>query len=316
MRAVLTGTGVVAPQGISNLDPLWLADGSDVPAEGYLVEGFDLKNYLSTVTSYIDRCSALGMAASKLALDDAGVPNTDARTGDWGLGYATAWGCLDSMALFFAKVAKKPKFAPPLIFSHSYANSPSSVICIEFGLCGVGATFSEGATGALTALGWARDRLERTKGSEVGGMLIAASDALSRPLRLHYAGSGRILGEAGGAVALELDEQVIARGGDFFAAVAGWGSARGDGALERAVSAALDEAGCGAEDLAGAWGGEELAALVGCPVSQVDKLAGWCGPAGSLLALDALKSAAQGYYIVAAEDPSGASVVLALERDR
>jgi len=314
MRAVLTGSGVIAPQGISELETLELPDGSNVPARGYRVQDFDLKSYVATVTSYVDRCSALGLAAGKLALDDAGVPEKDARSGDWGLAYATAWGCLDSMALFFEKVARKPKFAPPLVFSHSYANSPASLICIEFGLCGVGATFSEGATGALTALGWARDRLERTGGSEVGGMLIAASDALSKPLRLHYASSELVLGEAGAGATLELEDAVIARGGNFFAAVCGWGSARGDEALERAVGAALTEAGCDAQELAGAWGGESLSELVGCSGSSIDESAGWCGPAGSLLSIDALKAAVPGRYLVTAEDPSGTAVAVALER--
>ncbi|MHC4915515.1 MAG: hypothetical protein ACYTGB_08485, partial [Planctomycetota bacterium] len=214
MRAVITGTGSVAPGGPVELEALQGPGGEAPAARGYPVQGFSLKDHIPTVTSYVDRCSALGMAAAKLALEDAGRLEPESRGREWGLVYATHWGCLDSMELFFAKVAKKPRFAPPLVFSHAYANSPSSIICIEFALSGVGATFSEGVTGAITALGWGRDRLERTGGAENAGFLICASDSLSGAVRRHLAEGGAAPGEAGAAVALELEEAAGARGAD------------------------------------------------------------------------------------------------------
>ncbi len=316
MRAVITGTGAVAPQGSSQLEPLELPGGGQAPACGFPVTGFNLKDYIPTVTSYVDRCSALALAASKLALESAGRLERDSRGGDWGLAYATAWGCLDSMELFFAKVAKKPKFAPPLVFSHSYANSPASLVCIEFGLSGTGATFSEGATGAITGLGWARDRLERTSGSEVKGVLIAASDSLSKALRRHHAASGTALGEAGAAVTLELEDAAKQRGADVLARVLGWGSARGAGALDRATRLALDEAGVKTGALAGVYCdlpvGEVTAPSI--PRQDVKEKAGECGPAAALLALAEISCAPAGNYLVAARDPAGNAAALIVER--
>lgn len=316
MRAVITGTAAVAPQGPVQLEPLELPGGGQAPASGFAITDFNLKEYIPTVTSYVDRCSGLALAASKLALESAGRLERDSRGGDWGLAYATAWGCLDSMELFFAKVAEKPRFAPPLIFSHSYANSPSSLVCIEFGLSGTGATFSEGATGAITALGWARDRLVRTSGSEVEGVLVSASDSLSKALRRHHAGSGTALGEAGAAVTLELEDAAKKRGVDILARVLGWGSARGEGALDRAVRLALAEAGVKAGELAGVYSDASVNEVTGSSVPRKDvkEKAGECGPAAALLALADISSAPAGNYLVAALDPAGNAAALVVER--
>jgi 3-oxoacyl-(acyl-carrier-protein) synthase len=313
MRAVITGTGAVAPRGPSQLEPLQLADGSEAPVTGFPVEGFNLKDHIPTVTSYVDRCSALGLAASKLALEAAGALERDSRSGDWGLAFATAWGCLDSMELFFAKVAEKPKFAPPLVFSHCYANSPTSMICIEFGLPGTGATFSEGATGAITALGWARDRLLRTGGSELEGVLVTASDSLSAALRRHFAASGRLAGEAGAAVTLEPEESARKRGAAPLAAVLGWGSAFGGGALERATDAAITEAGLSPADLNGCHG-PAAEVLADVPRTDLAERCGQCGPAAALLAAAEVCAAPAGNYLITARDPAGNAAALILER--
>jgi 3-oxoacyl-[acyl-carrier-protein] synthase II len=314
MRSVLTGTGCVLPQGISELEPLEVPGGGAALDQGFVVKDFVLKDYIPTVTSYVDRCSALAMAAARLALDDAGIDAEQARSGDWGLAYATAWGCLDSMELFFAKVAKNPKFASPLIFSHAYANSPSSLVCIEFGLSGPGATFCEGETGALTALGWARDRLERTRGSECCGMLIAASDALSAGRRRHYAASGETLGEAGVAITLELEDAARSRGAEPFAVVRGWGSALGDDAAARAVRLAMQEAEVACGQLAAAFGSAELTEVTGCEMSVLAEDAGLCGPGGALLAVSRTRGMPHGKYLVVAEDPCGSAVAVVIER--
>lgn len=345
-RVVITGTGAVAPEGVAALEPLELPGGGSAPPFGCPVRGFDLKRYLPTVISYLDRCSALALAAVKLALDDAGAPPPPQRRGDWGLAYATAWGCLDSMELFFAKVAAgQARFAPPLIFSHSYANTPASLACIEFGLGGAGATFSQGACGALAALGWARDRLLRSGGAESPGIVVAASDALSKALRRHLAAAGElspygrlapfdpdsagtVAGEAGAAVTLEPESAAAARGARALAAVRGWGAAAGAepaGNLERAARAALAEAGAAPADLAAvhadASGRPELdaaeaAALdraVGrdAPRRTVKSAAGECGPAAALLALAQVCSdPAPGARLVTALDRSGAAALV------
>lgn len=317
-RAVITATGVVVPNGPAPLEPLHLPGGGEAPAVGCPVQGFDLKKYVPTVTSYIDRCSALALAASKLALESADVLDRAKRSGDWGLAYATAWGCLDSMELFFAKVAAgQVQFAPPLIFSHSYANTPSSLACIEFGLTGSGATFSQGATGAIVALGWARDRLVRTGGSESAGVLVAASDSLSKAVRRLLAAGGVVPGEAGAAVTVELDSAAAARGGRPLAAVLGWSAAvaskqKPEAALAQAVRAALAEADVSADLLRAVYAERSALPEFGAaPRRALAGRIGECGPAAGLVALAEICAAPEpGPHLVTALDASGAAALV------
>jgi len=363
--AVITGTGIVAPSGVVSIEPLTLPDGRPVPPFGCPVQNLDVKKHLPSIISYVDRCSALVLVAVKLALDSAKVapkspappstsnPPPSTPSPLWGLAYSSAWGCLDSMELFFAKVAAgQAKFAPPLVFSNSYVNTPSSLACIEFGLSGPGATFSQGAAGAVVALGWARDRLVRTGGSECAGFVAAASDSLSKALRRHYAAAGElsadgslapldpksagtVLGEAGAALTVELEAAARARGAAPLAALLGWGSAVGRDprkALAQAVKAALAEAAAspkaecrmpivavysdasGRPDLDRA----EAAALdetlgSAVPRKTVKSRTGECGPAASLVSAAEGCAAAPGKYLVTALDRSGAAALL-LER--
>jgi hypothetical protein len=315
MRAVITGAGAIAPAARVRLEPLELPAGKAASAEGFAATDFDLKKHIGTVTSYLDRCTALGLAAVKLALDAAGAADAAQRPADWGLAYATAWGCLDSMELFFTKVAQNPRFAPPLIFTHAYVNSPSSAICIEFGLRGTGATFSEGDTGAITALGWSRDRLLRTAGREVGGVVVAASDALGHARRMLLSAEGDSLGEAGVALTVELDDAAGKRGARPLAVVAGWASCCGPEALSRAAGLALAEAGVAAPGLAGCWSSEPASAgTTGVVCRDLWAAAGHCGPAGALLAIREILTAPPGHYLVAALDRSGGAAAAIIER--
>jgi len=240
--------------------------------------------------------------------------------------------------------AGQAKFAPPLVFSHAYVNTPSSLVCIEFGLSGPGTTFSQGASGALVALGLSRDRLVRTAGRECAGVLVAASDSLSKALRRHYAAAGElsadgrlapfdagspgtVLGEAGAAVTLELEAAARARGAAPFAAVLGWSSAAGaapEQNLARAVRQAAAEAGVEGRNLRAVFAdasgrraldAAESAALdatvgASAPRRTVKAKAGECGPAAGLLALAELRAELAGPFLVTALDASGAAALV------
>ncbi len=107
---------------------------------------FDLKNYLATPKTYLDRASALALAGCALALQNAGLVGPfDA---DFGIALGTRFGALETMRGFEAALAEKgAKGVSPLLFSHSYFNSPISVCAIEWGLKGWHGTFcGENAT--------------------------------------------------------------------------------------------------------------------------------------------------------------------------
>jgi 3-oxoacyl-[acyl-carrier-protein] synthase II len=201
---------------------------------------FDLARHVPSVRSYVDRTSALALAAAKAALEDAGVLDEGGRGGrEAGLAYGTEWGCLDSMELFYAKLEKSPRFAPPLPFSHSYANSPASVLAIEFRLRGHHVVYSTGRTSGAWALLGGADAVALGRTALVA---CAASDSFSRAAFRHYLAAGKllpdgvkdprrdaegrfILGEGGACLVLEEERAARARGADVKAALAGSGVA-------------------------------------------------------------------------------------------
>ncbi len=96
---------------------------------------FDLKTYLATPKTYLDRASALALAGCALALKNAGLQGPfDA---DFGIALGTQFGAVETMRGFEATLAEKgAKSVSPLLFSHSYFNSPISLCAIEWGLKG------------------------------------------------------------------------------------------------------------------------------------------------------------------------------------
>ncbi|MHC5054917.1 MAG: beta-ketoacyl synthase N-terminal-like domain-containing protein [Planctomycetota bacterium] len=281
-RAVITGSGAVSAAGEA---PATLAAALDSgaplvseitafetepgePTRAVEIAEFDLSRHVPSVKSYIDRTSALALAAAKLALEDASLADDAARRGEVGLAFGTQWGCLDSMDLFYAKLAGgKPRFAPPLPFSHSYANSPASVLAIGLRLRGHHIVYSTGrASGAWTILGGA-DAVEL---GETDAVACVAADSLSRAAFRHYFSRGELLpddvaspdedargrfllGEGAGAVVIEEASAASARGAKALAQVLGSGVATGADALcatEDAVRAALLRAGLEPGDVA------------------------------------------------------------------
>lgn len=106
---------------------------------------FDLKSYLATPKTYLDRASALALAGCALALQNAMLQGPfDA---DFGIALGTRFGAVETMRGFEAILAEKgAKAVSPLLFSHSYFNSPISLCAIEWGLKGWHGTFcGEGA---------------------------------------------------------------------------------------------------------------------------------------------------------------------------
>lgn len=191
------------------------------PTWGYEVLDLNLETELPNVKSYLDRTSALALVAGKRALTDAGLIDREKRpTGlDIGCAFGTMMGCLDAMGIFWTKVkTSNPKFAQPLIFTHGYANSPSSLLCIEHGLRGPAATFSGERLAGAEALMFAYDQIASGAGE---AMLVCASESLTQAVWNHFYSSGQlkteskdgtILGEGAIALVLESEDSAKARG--------------------------------------------------------------------------------------------------------
>lgn len=197
MSAVyISASSVVSPIGIGEEFPPALLSGESaiLPSERFGKElgeviDFDLSEYLKTVRTYIDRTSAFALACVSL------LPSADAA-----LSLGTEWGCMESLQLFSDKlIGGNPKFVPPLIFTHSYANAPNSLIAIEFGSRQFNVCISCGSTSGLQALVYALSQveLERCERIIAGGV-----DTLSEPLVKCEARRSVPLGEGAGFVLL------------------------------------------------------------------------------------------------------------------
>ena len=270
-RAVVTGVGVISAAGedaaalhkaldsgapiISEITAFETERGE--PTRAAEIVEFDLARHVPSVKSYIDRTSALALAAAKFALGAASLADEGTRSGEVGLAFGTRWGCLDSMELFYAKLAGgNPRFAPPLPFSHSYANSAASVLAIELRLRGHHVVYSTGRVSGAWALTGGADAIEL---GEAEAIVCVAADSLSRAAFRHYHSRGELLpddvasadedeqgrfllGEGAGALVIEEASAASARGAEVLARVMGTGIASGDDAVsatEDAVRAAL-----------------------------------------------------------------------------
>ncbi len=123
----------------------------------FSIPDFDLKDYPVAPKTYLDRASALALAACGLALQNAGLrgPLGD----EFGLCIGTQFGCVQTMGAFESKLSEAgAKTVSPLLFSHSGFNAPAAIISIEWGLRGHHAPFC-GARAGLDAVEAARDAL-------------------------------------------------------------------------------------------------------------------------------------------------------------
>ena len=129
-----------------------------LPPEGqFSIPDFALNNYPVAPKTYLDRASALSLAACGLALQNA---NLSGPLGDnFGVCIGTQFGAVQTMAGFESKLAEAgAKTVSPLLFSHSGFNAPAAIISIEWGIRGHHAPFC-GARAGLDAVEAARDVL-------------------------------------------------------------------------------------------------------------------------------------------------------------
>ena len=245
-RVVVTGTGWQAPPSLEALltshappappeiTAFEIAEG--LPTWGFEVLDLGLERELPHIKSFVDRTSALALVAAKRALADAGLPQSASAWGEntaslppIGCAYGTMLGCLEAMGIFWHKVKNSnPKFAQPLPFTHGYANSPSSLMCIEFGLRGAAATFSGERLAGFEALLFAFDQIA-SGAAEI--ILAGASDSLTPAAHSHLYASGQlsatgtwdngtIPGEGAAMLVLESLQSAQRRGARIYAEVA------------------------------------------------------------------------------------------------
>ncbi len=187
-RIVITGLGVVAPNGIgkdefwnncfagvSGIKPITLFDVSNYRCRyAGEISDFDPAKYLGPKgLRNLDRTTLLSLVAAKLAIEDAKLEITDENRNDIGVVLGSTMGSVHSISEFDKEGLREgPRYVNPAHFPNTVINSPASQVAIRFGLRGLNATISTGFTASLDALGYAMDMLQlgRAKKLLVGGV--------------------------------------------------------------------------------------------------------------------------------------------------
>ncbi|MBI5834548.1 MAG: hypothetical protein HZB16_19795 [Armatimonadetes bacterium] len=241
-RVAVTGIGVVSAvgvgyepfaeavvQGITGLGP-WSGSPDEPLLVGEVV-GFQVRDYLVAEKGYLDRASEFALAATKLCLDQAGLSAAPGEAERCGIVLGTQYGCLGTAANYTQRVRSRGvKYATPLVFSHAFVNTPTSLISIDFGLKGYHATITSGAASGLVALETALVALAM---GHADAVLTGAVDALCPDIVAGHAGpllrtddpdaydpSGDnqvALGEGAAMLLLETEANATARGAEVLA---------------------------------------------------------------------------------------------------
>lgn len=349
-EVVITGVGCITPLGLSlealsgalregksGIGEIASFDASAYPCRfGAEVLDLELGDFIESSKTYIDRTSAFALAACASALKDA------QWTGDESVGLllGTAWGCMDSLELFAQKLVEgKPKFVPPLPFTHSYANAPNSLASIEFKLRGFSACLTCGHVSGLAALEYAcrRIALGKEKRLLAGGAeglsksifhaygLRGVLNAGDRPRPYDPASGGMVLGE--GAAVFAIEEADFARqwSNPVLARVLACGSCQDESVadgLARSMREAMERGGIGPSDVDAVIGigcglpsldaaeAEAIRAVFGDTRPALTSVKAWLGEAmgaGGAMSLAAALACLEGRFVPAALPTYGPS---------
>lgn len=257
MRIVITGIGVVAPNGIgkdifwkscfdgtTGIRPITLFDTSRYRCR-YAGEIQDFKpaDYLgSKGLRNLDRTTLLALVAAKLAIDDAAL-DLEHDQHDLGVVLGSS-GSIHSVSEFDKDGLRGGYHdVNPSHFPNTVINSPASHVGIRFGLKGLNTTISTGFTASFDALGYAMHMLtlQRAQALLVGGveelcieiflgfykngLLATTSDGAQPFYQPHHKDhSGALLGEGAALFVLETLSHAQKRGANIYAEVIGYGS--------------------------------------------------------------------------------------------
>jgi 3-oxoacyl-[acyl-carrier-protein] synthase II len=177
------------------------------------VVGLDLGAILASSKTYLDRAGEFTLAAAQLALRDAGLTRDDYDRWRAGVVLGSEFGCLTTLRNFTDGVQQKgARLASSILFSHSYLNTPTSLVSIEFGLGGHHGSFA-GHDAGRQVLESAVDAMTLGRADL---LLVIGVDVISEPscaaLRAEGALDDAVLGEGACCLILETAAHASARG--------------------------------------------------------------------------------------------------------
>ncbi|MBM7867045.1 beta-ketoacyl-ACP synthase II [Heliobacterium gestii] len=294
-RVVITGVGVVSPvgtgkekfwsaltNGVSGIGPVTRFDASDLPTQvAGEVKDFEPTQFLDRKEARrMDRFSQFGVAAAKMAIEDAGFDLDTVDRDRFGVVLGCGIGGMETFedqakVMMQKGVGRISPFFVPMMIS----NMAAGYISMHLNLRGPSETVVTACASATNACGSAFRLVQRgdckavlTGGTEASIVRLAfagfcsmkAMSTLndepakaSRPFDRDR--SGFVMGEGSGILVFEELEHALARGARIYAEVVGYGSScdayhitdpapNGEGAA-RSMQAALNDAGLKPEDI-------------------------------------------------------------------
>jgi 3-oxoacyl-[acyl-carrier-protein] synthase II len=272
VRVAVTGMGLIAPGAVgverfralldaatSQVAPIDRFDTTGLRAHAAAaVRDFKPRDFIAPMKMRrMNVLSRYGVAAAKLAVDDAGAALPNAA----GVALGTAFGPVQTSVDYMQEyVEKGAALAPPQLFAESVANAPGSHIAIEHDLRGFNVTITQRESSALAAAMYASAQIVKgvvpaalTGGvEELNEMVysvldrVGALDDTPRPFDRRRRGFA--VGEGSAVFVLEAEPRRepyawlagfgIAR--DTTATISDWG--RDENAIVTAMRAALDDA--------------------------------------------------------------------------
>lgn len=260
-RVVITGLGAVTPIGIGK-EAFWqalLAGKNGIhritrfDPEGYAaqiageVQDFEPTDYIDKKESKrMDRYAQFAVAASKLAVEDAGLDLEKEDRDRIGTYIGSGIGGIETMHSQYEKLfAKGPSRISPFFIPMMIANMATGHVAIEFGLHGPSECVVTACATGTNSIGDAFRLIQRDEADVMlaGGTEASISPAAvagfcamkalctdhnddpehaSRPFDKNR--SGFVMGEGAGIVVLESLEHAQARGAHIYAEVVGYGS--------------------------------------------------------------------------------------------
>jgi 3-oxoacyl-[acyl-carrier-protein] synthase II len=259
-RVVITGMGVVAPNGIG-VENFWnsLVHGrsgvrkiSHFDASSYAsqvaaeVSDFDATNYMSSKSARrMDRFCQYAVACVRMALDDASLEVTDKNSDRIGLAIGSALGGIPSAeeqhSIFVERGLRR---VDPLLAIKIFPGAATSQVSIEFGISGHSNTIGGACAAGTDNIGYA---LYAIKNELVDAMIAGGAEApivpltfgafcligalstrngdptrASRPFDRER--DGFVMGEGAGVVVLEALEHALERNVHIYAEVLGYGT--------------------------------------------------------------------------------------------
>jgi 3-oxoacyl-[acyl-carrier-protein] synthase II len=252
-NVAVTGIGVVSPIGIGR-ETFWtnLTQGrsgiieldqpvgaAELPILGAPVRDFQAKDFISSVRlRRMDKLSRMIVAASRMALDDAGNVLDETAAEDVGVVVGSAVGDVSESVVNLDRIfAKGPAFASPMLFPNLVLNAPASYVAMELGLTGSNLTVAHGETSGEEAIRLGCDLIRAGRadvvlaggGDELAPIVIDLYRSV-RALAGQHGGrewcspydverSGLVLGEGAAMLVLESASRAAARDAVVYAEV-------------------------------------------------------------------------------------------------